>query len=118
MINIITTKPPRTVSVDSYGVSSYIDKKTNKTVYKVYGTVSGSTSRWNSVTKPDGEDMKLLETNPHEIIIYRTEDMADAIECKNFIDYGVSVGARCFSVDKYLHRNDEPPNAEVAKNGD
>ena len=35
MITIITDKPIRSVEIKEYGVDSYIDKVTNKKVYRV-----------------------------------------------------------------------------------
>lgn len=100
MISIIFDKPKKTVDVFSYGVGSYVNKKTGKTVYTVYGITNGIRELV-SLPKETTDELDKFKVNPNDVVIYRTDSEKEANEIKDYIDFLVSKGFRFFHIDMY-----------------
>ena len=102
MITIITDKPIRSIDIKGYGVDSYIDKITNKRVYRVYGIVEAG-SRAKLVPR-DSEyplDIKDIYIDDARIVIYRNDSKDLCITCKGMIDAHVARGIGVFGVEEF-----------------
>lgn len=102
MITIITDKPIRSIDIKGYGVDSYIDKITNKRVYRVYGIVeSGSRAKLVPRDSENPLDIKDLYIDDTKIIIYRNDNKDLCITCKGMIDAHVARGINVFGVEEF-----------------
>lgn len=102
MITIITEKPTRSIDIKGYGVDSYIDKITNKKVYRVYGIVeAGSRARLVPRDSEDPKDIKDLYIDDTKIIIYRNDNRDLCVTCKGMIDAHIARGISVFGVEEF-----------------
>lgn len=102
MITIITDKPIRSIDIKGYGVDSYIDKITNKRVYRVYGIVeAGSRARLVPRDSENPLDIKDLYIDDARIVIYRNDSKDLCITCKGMIDAHVARGIGVFGVEEF-----------------
>ena len=98
MITIISHRPVRTVDIVSYGIDSYEDKG-GKKIYKVFGVISPSMR--GRLCSRDSEVVKDFYIDETTITIFRSENEADAIECKNALDYTIFKGLPVFNVEGF-----------------
>ena len=102
MITIITEKPSRSIEIKGYGVDSYIDKATEKKVYRVYGIVQpGSRAKLVPRDSEDPKDVKDIYIDDAKIIIYRNENLDLCLTCKGMIDGHVARGVPMFGVEQF-----------------
>ncbi len=102
MITIITDKPIRSVEIKEYGVDSYIDKVTNKKVYRVYGIMeSGHRAKLVPRDSENPLDVKDIYIDDAKVIIYRNENKDLCVACKGMIDAHVSKGIPVFGIEAF-----------------
>ena len=102
MITVIFDKPKRTVDVNYYGVGSYVNKTTGKTVYTVYGYTNGTKDlRTMEVSTKKGEPLYVSTPTQNEVIIFRSDREEEAGNVKDYMDLLIANGVRIFNMNMY-----------------